>query len=139
MTFFVKPINFVIFLSTLDSPGIRVLKGSFFGSPIQKPQSSSAVLNLRNVLHRLCKSFPAKVRIPAGSLNVSMAQEFLNLIQTSACVHQIRSKTVAQIVYPKLWHAGPHAGAVPTVKETDKGLARFGVCKNSSLAHVVKL
>jgi hypothetical protein len=79
------------------------------------------------------------VRIPAGSLYVSVSKQLLNLVQTSASVHQIRSKTVAQIVYPKLWHAGPHAGAVPTVKETDKGLARLGVCKNSSLAHVVKL
>jgi hypothetical protein len=129
----------MIFFPTLGSPGIRVLKSSFFGATIQKSQSSSAELNLRNVLHRLCKSFPAKVRIPAGSLNISMTQEFLNLVQTSASVYKVRSKTVAQIVNPKLWHAGPHAGAVPTVKETEKGLARLEVCKNSSLAHVFKL
>jgi hypothetical protein len=139
MTFFVKSVNFVIFFSTPGSPSIRVLKGSFFGSPIQKSQSSSAVVNLRNVLHRLCKPFPAKVRIPAGSLDISVSKQLLNLVQTSASVHQIRSKTVAQIVNPKLWHAGPHAGAIPTVKETDKGLARLRVSKNSSLAHVVKL
>ena len=139
MAFFVKSVNFVVFLSTLDSPAIRVLKSSFFGSPIQKSQSSSAVLNLRNVLHRLCKSFPAKVRIPAGSLNISVSKQFLNFVQTSTSVHKVRSKTVAQIVYPKLWHAGPHAGAVPTVKETDKRLASLGVCENSMLAHVLKL
>jgi hypothetical protein len=79
------------------------------------------------------------VRIPAGSLDISVSKQLLNLIQTSASVHQIRSKAVAQIVNPKLWHAGPHAGAVPTVKETDKRLASLGVCENSMLAHVVKL
>jgi hypothetical protein len=91
------------------------------------------------MFHCLGQPLPAKVCIPAGSLNVSVAQEFLHLVQTSASVHKVGRKTVAQIVNPKLWHAGPHAGAVPTVKETDKGLARLGVCKNSSLAHGVKL
>jgi len=67
------------------------------------------------------------VCIPAGSLNVSVAQEFLHLVQTSASVHKVGRKTVAQIVYPKLWHAGPHACTVPAVKETDEWLACLGV------------
>ena len=87
MTFFCETHQFRDFLSTLDSPAIRVLKSSFFGSPIQKYQLSSAVINLRNVLHRLCKSFPAKVRIPAGSLYISVSKQFLYFVQTSACVH----------------------------------------------------
>ena len=101
-------------------------------SLIQQSQASSAVLYLRNVLHRLCKSFPAKVRIPAGSLNISVSKQFLNFVQSSTSVHEVRSKAMPQIVNPKLWHACPNTRTVPTVKETDKGLASLWVCKNSS-------
>jgi len=44
MAFFVKSVNFVVFLSTLGSPGIRVLKSYFLAAQYKNPNLQALYL-----------------------------------------------------------------------------------------------